>query len=112
MLHALAAGERRVFFIHACDNGDVHALREEVEGLAASRPGIIAHFCYRFPTGQDQVSNPHHSQGVISRDLLQKLLPLDDYDFYLCGSRVMIHDMTHLLDRSFADAVIYSEAYD
>ncbi|MBN9237986.1 ferredoxin-NADP reductase [Mesorhizobium sp. YL-MeA3-2017] len=85
MLHALAAGERRVFFIHACDNGDVHALREEVEGLAASRPGIIAHFCYRFPTGRDATSNPHHSQGVIARDLLQKLLPLDDYDFYLCG---------------------------
>ena len=39
-------------------------------------------------------------------------LPDEAYDFYLCGSRVMIHDMTHLLDRSFADAVIYSEAYD
>lgn len=39
-------------------------------------------------------------------------LPAGAYDFYLCGSRAMIHDMTHLLDRSFADAVIYSEAYD
>ncbi len=39
-------------------------------------------------------------------------LPPGTYDFYLCGSRAMIHDMTHLLDRSFADAVIYSEAYD
>lgn len=39
-------------------------------------------------------------------------LPAGTYDFYLCGSRAMIHDMTHLLDRSFTDAVIYSEAYD
>ena len=39
-------------------------------------------------------------------------LPTGNYDFYLCGSRAMIHDMTHLLDRSFPDAVIYSEAYD
>jgi ferredoxin len=85
MLHALAAGERRAFFIHACDNGEVHALREEVERLAASRPGIATHVCYRFPTERDTASTGHHSQGVISRALLQKLLPLDDYDFYLCG---------------------------
>jgi ferredoxin-NADP reductase len=86
MLHALALRSgRRIFFIHACDNGEVHALREEVDRLAASRSGILAHFCYRFPTEQDRVSGCFHSEGVISRELLQRLLPLDDYDFYLCG---------------------------
>jgi ferredoxin-NADP reductase len=85
MLHALASGDRRVFFIHACDNGDVHALRNEVEALAASRPGIAIHFCYRFPTDADMASRRPHSVGVVTRELLQRLLPLDDYDFYLCG---------------------------
>ena len=55
MLHALVTDtDRRAFFIHACDNGDVHALRDEVEALAASRPGVTAHFCYRFPTAAGQ----------------------------------------------------------
>jgi len=86
MLHALASQtERRVTFIHACDNGDVHALRDEVESLARSRPGVSVHFCYRFPTEADKALGHHHSEGVVSRDLLQSLLPLDDYDFYLCG---------------------------
>jgi ferredoxin-NADP reductase len=85
MLHALAATERKAFFIHACDNGDVHALRDEVEAVAASRPGIQAHFCYRFPTGEDKAAGRCHSEGVVTRELLQQLLPLDDYDFYLCG---------------------------
>lgn len=85
MLHALAATERRTFFIHACDNGEVHALRDEVEALAASRPGMTAHFCYRFPTEADRAAGRHHSEGVLTRELLQRLLPLDDYDFYLCG---------------------------
>ncbi|WP_192257682.1 2Fe-2S iron-sulfur cluster-binding protein [Mesorhizobium silamurunense] len=85
MLHALAATERKVLFIHACDNGDVHALRDEVETVAASRPGVTAHFCYRFPTSKDRVAGRHHSEGVVTRELLQQLLPLDDYDFYLCG---------------------------
>lgn len=85
MLHALAATDRRVHFIHACDNGDVHALREEVEALAASRPGIAAHFCYRFPTERDKAEKRHDSEGLVSRELLQSLLPLDDYEVYLCG---------------------------
>ena len=85
MLHALAATERKAFFIHACDHGDVHALRDEVTAIAASRPGIRAHFCYRFPTDEDKAAGYHHSEGVVTRELLQQLLPLDDYDFYLCG---------------------------
>lgn len=86
MLHALATeSDRPTFFIHACENGDVHALRDEVETLASSRPGISAHFCYRFPTEQDKANRLHHSEGVITRELLQGLLPLDDYEVYLCG---------------------------
>ncbi len=38
-------------------------------------------------------------------------LPPGEYDFYLCGSRPMIHDLTHLLDQRFPAARIYSEAY-
>lgn len=86
MLHALAEqSDRRAVFIHACDNGDVHALGDEVRALASSRPGIAAHVVYRFPTEADRASARHQAEGVITRELLQRLLPLDDYEFYLCG---------------------------
>lgn len=86
MLHDLAAtGARRVFFIHACDNGAVHALCDEVEVVCATRPGLTAHFCYRQPTAEDVASARHQSTGLISKALLQSLLPLDDYEVYLCG---------------------------
>lgn len=86
MLHALAsAPDRRVVFIHACENGEVHAFREEVSALTAARSGMAVHFCYRFPTERDRSDRKFHSEGVVSRETLQRLLPLDDYDFYLCG---------------------------
>lgn len=86
MLHELASGSMRaVHFIHACDNGDVHALRDEIETLCVTRPGLAAHFCYRCPTQADEAARRHHSSGLISKALLQSLLPLDDYDVYLCG---------------------------
>lgn len=97
MLHALAGTERKVFFIHACDNGHVHALRDEVEALAAARPGMTAHFCYRFPTGADRAAGSYHSEGMVTRELLQQLLPLDDYDFYLCGPSPFMHAVHGML---------------
>ena len=98
MLHALATdSDRRTFFIHACDNGDVHALRDEVQALAASRPGVSTHFCYRFPTERDKADKSHHSEGLITRELLQSLLPLDDYEVYLCGPRPFMQAVYQIL---------------
>jgi len=86
ILHALAADAgRRVFFIHACDDGEVHALRDEVDAIAAGHAHVSAHYCYRFPTTADREAGRFHSEGLITRELLQGLLPLDDYDVYLCG---------------------------
>jgi uncharacterized protein len=85
MLHDLAQAGRRVVFLHGCENGDVHALRDEVIGLAANNPLLTAHFCYRNPSADDRANARFHSEGVITRALLQSLLCLDDYEVYLCG---------------------------
>ncbi|NBZ90106.1 2Fe-2S iron-sulfur cluster-binding protein [Stagnihabitans tardus] len=84
MLHHLAQTDRRTLFVHAVENGADHPLREEVLALAA-RPNVTAHFCYRAPTDQDRAEGRFHSEGFLSKATLQALLPLDDYDFYLCG---------------------------
>ena len=44
-------------------------------------------------------------------DYLEKHLPLGSYDFYLCGSRDMIRDVTRLADRRFPDSLIYTEMF-
>lgn len=86
MLHVLAhETAQRVWFIHACDSMEVHALRDEVEELAAVRSGITVHFCHRFADENDLAAGRCHSTGFLTREGLQKLLPLDDYDIYMCG---------------------------
>lgn len=86
MLHALKGEpEREVHFLHACDDGAVHALREEVDALIRSRPGLTAHYCYRNPSAADAAAGRHHAEGLMTRALLRSWLPLGDYDVYLCG---------------------------
>ncbi len=98
MLHALAAeSQRRVYFIHACDNGEVQALGDEMRELASSRPGLLVHTCYRFPSAGDTASARHDSEGVITAETLQRVLPLDDYDFYLCGPPPFMQGVYRLL---------------
>ena len=98
MLHRLSVDSSRpVYFVHACENGAVHGFRDEVLALADRRPGISAHFCYRNPTPEDSAHPAFHSQGLISRETLQQLLPLDDYDVYLCGPRPFMQANWRLL---------------
>jgi ferredoxin len=85
MLHRLAKTERKVHFVHACEDGKVHAHRDEVLRLAKSVATVRTCFVYRTPSPEDLSERRCDSAGVVDRMLLQGLLPLDDYDFYLCG---------------------------
>ncbi|QTB98835.1 2Fe-2S iron-sulfur cluster binding domain-containing protein [Alcaligenes sp. SORT26] len=86
MLHRLLKrSQRKVYVIHACDNSAVHAFADELRELAALRSGVQIYFCYRNPNEHDLQAGLHHVSGLITREQLQSWLPLDDYEFYLCG---------------------------
>lgn len=98
MLHRLASGTRRVFFVQAAENGEVHALRDEVAALVAASDGrITARTVYRQPTEADRAALAFDAEGVVDRAFLQALLPLDDYDVYLCGPTPFMVAMWRLL---------------
>ena len=100
MLAALALrSDRRGYFLHACENGSVHALRDEVNQLVGQRSDLMAHYCYRQPTDRDRAERRFHSEGGFTRQVLQDLLPLDDYDFYLCGPPPFMQAMFQTLRR-------------
>jgi len=44
-------------------------------------------------------------------DYLRRHLPSQNYDFYLCGRREMIRDVTLLVDELFEGSFIYTEAF-
>ncbi|WP_442581176.1 2Fe-2S iron-sulfur cluster-binding protein [Mesorhizobium sp. ASY16-5R] len=111
MAHALARqGERKVRFIHACESGEVHALGDEIRRLATT--GLSTHFCYRNPRADDALGRDFDTHGIVTRELLQSLLPLDDYEFYLCGpSGFMQGVFGHLLSLGVRDERIRYEFF-
>jgi ferredoxin-NADP reductase len=89
--------DRPVWFVHACDGGITHALRDEVQALSQERSGVHVHHCYRFPTDEDAKAGLFHSTGFITRQTLQSFLPLDDYEVYMCGPPPFMQAMYDLL---------------
>jgi len=83
MLHRLAETDREVHFLHACENGRVHALREEV--LAQVSDKIQARFIYRNPTDTDRSADLFDAEGVIDKTFLRNHVPIGDYEAYVCG---------------------------
>jgi ferredoxin-NADP reductase/ferredoxin len=98
MLHRLAyASARRVHVIHACESSAVHAFGDEIRRLAATRDGIHVHVCYRNPLAGDEETGAYDSTGLLTKETVQSLLPLDDYEVYLCGPPGFMKANWHLL---------------
>jgi uncharacterized protein len=76
---------RPVWFIHGTNNGRVHAFGQYVRELAGRHPAMNVHIRYSQPDGEDRLGTSHDGEGHVTIEVLKQLLPLDDYDFYLCG---------------------------
>jgi uncharacterized protein len=87
MLNHLAANgaKRPVWFIHGVRNGAEHAFGPHVRGLAEKHANVGAHIAYLEPRPEDIKGRDYDTSGVITLDLLQRLLPGPGCDFYLCG---------------------------
>jgi NAD(P)H-flavin reductase len=55
-------------------------------------------------------SSSDHFHGRVT-DYLKKHLPPAKYDFYLCGHREMIREVTWLVDERFPGSLLYSEHF-
>lgn len=86
---------RPIHFIHGTQDGSVHAFGKHVRELAARHPGLSVHVCYSKPSSRDKIGVTHDSDGRITIDLLRRLLPLGDYDFYLCGPAEFMNSLYH-----------------
>lgn len=76
--------EREIIFIHAAQNGKVHAMKERVQDLAANNQ-VNAYTIYDSPQAEDE--GTYDKKGYIDLEWLESVLPGNDADFYFCGPK-------------------------
>lgn len=98
MAHALAAdGRRAAWLFHACRSNAVRPFRAELAELARRTPRFSAHVLLEQAEPEDRNLPLFAGEGRITRALLQRELPLDAYEAYLCGPKPFMQAMYDLL---------------
>lgn len=87
MLNTLIKEEpnRTITFIHAAQNGDVHAFREQVNALAEKNRQLSVYYCYNQPTERDLEQQLFHKEGYIDSPWLQSIIMDTSAAYYFCG---------------------------
>lgn len=85
MLHALAETGHRapVQWLHAADNGETHAFKDEVNQLGATLPAFTQHIWYNQPQAADR--GAFDTEGLMNLMAIESQLSNPAMHYYLCG---------------------------
>lgn len=101
--------DRKVYLIYAVRHGGEHAFRAALTDYQARHKNLTLHTLYSAPRPADA---GHEGAGRISAEAVQNMLPLDDYDAYLCGPSGFMQTAYDVLRRlGIADARIFAESF-
>lgn len=90
--------QRPVTFIHAAQNGSVHAFRDDVARLTREYPHFRKVVFYDDAQPGDVLGTHHDVAGRLSLDAVRGALPAGDAEFYFCGPAGFSGAVEALLD--------------
>ena len=104
---------RAVTFIGAARDHQQRAFFDEFNALSQASSGQVRAFWSLGEVAKNlQPGIDYHHTGRLSAELLQAILPLDDYEFYLCGPSGFMQASYDLLRRlGINDGRIYAEEF-
>ena len=96
MLHMLAHQQSRrvVWFFYGVRHGGDHLFRKELAALAQANPNVQLRICYSQPGPDDREGEDYQVKGRATVELLQSVLPSNNYHFYYCGPGPMMEALT------------------
>lgn len=108
---------RPITLICAAKNSSEQCFVKELDELVKVSSGLIRVFwAFSEPLDTalkaDQPGKDFHCKGRISTTFLQAVLPLANYDFYLCGPNQFMQDMYRIcIDLGVRDEHIFAESF-
>jgi ferredoxin-NADP reductase len=114
MAHALieAKSNREVWFFFGSRGSEDHMLRAETLALADKYPNLKLQICYSRPGKNDVAGRDFQEEGRVTVELMKRLLPSQNYDFFLCGPGSFMESITDdLRTWGVPDAAVHFEAF-
>ena len=108
-----AGSKREAHFFYGVRHGEEHIMREYLDDVAATHENIHLHVCYSDPRdGIDVEGRDYQHAGRVSVDLFKKVLPSNNFDYYMCGPPPMMESLVNDLgDWGVPEKHIHLEAF-
>ena len=111
MLETIAAQrpDRPTWYVHAAQDGRVHAMRDRVAKLSEAAAGIRLHTFYAEPLATDRKGQDYDEAGLVSAGWLAGNTPIAEATYYVCGPKPFLRAVVGGLAREGvpADRVRY-----
>ncbi len=96
--------KRTVWFVHGARSGLEAPFGPHLRALASEHENLNVHIAYSRPRAEDQLGRDYDTAGRVDVPLLKRLLPFDDYEFYLVGPTPFMRDLHEGLTAIGVDA--------
>ena len=96
MLNAICASRdsRETWFFYGLRHRKEHAMYEDLDRIRRDFDHVNIVVCYSQPTEQCVAGRDYDHRGFVGVDLFKKLLPSNNYDYYVCGPPPMMQSIT------------------
>lgn len=93
MLNTIAeSGSRQeAWFFYGVRNESEHVMKDHLARLDRENDNVRLQVCYSDPTDESREGNDYHHAERVSVELFRRVLPSNNYDFYLCGPPPMMN---------------------
>lgn len=107
-----SGSKREVWFFYGVRNSEEHIMAEHLRRLDSEHENIRMHICYSNPAEEDRQGTDYHHDERVSVDLFRRLLPSNNYDYYMCGPPPMMSSVVEdLKEWGVPDSQIHFEAF-
>jgi ferredoxin-NADP reductase len=96
MLHTLQErrSRRDIWFFYSVRNGDEHIMKETLRAIGLENPNMRVVVCYSRPREHEVAGQHFEEAGRVGVELFRRLLPSNNFDFYMCGPGSMMESLT------------------
>ena len=103
---------REIWFFYGVRNGRELAMRKHLKALAQRYDNVHMHWCFSDPLDSDVPGRDYDHNERISVDLFKRLLPSNNYEYYMCGPPPMMTSIVEGLEAwGVPERDIYFEAF-
>lgn len=104
--------KRETWFFYGVTNRSEHAMYEHLANIRKTHDNVRIVVCYSRPSEDCVKDRDYDHEGFVSVELFKKLLPSNNYEFYICGPPPMMEMVTSDLKTwGVPDADVKFEAF-